>query len=271
MKLNLGRRSGSQTTLPPPDCAAFSAQKESSPAWYLVLCQPLRFTLSYEMQAVTLTFRRHPLVRHEAARVVRINATVASCTNRLSNRTALTAAGADKPSTAAASSAQLPLSQPSTALSTRARRCACSAPACFRTVGWQSRAFSNRNLRRYVSLWESSGGVGSSGSGSTEEELARLDQEEEKVLATLSGVVEPCTGKGVVELGLIQDVFIDGEALLEVGCYSNCDWLRKMCSFFRFRSQVSAHGSTTISAVSPFPCMMLPLLFGDSAYCSPLL
>lgn len=41
--------------------------------------------------------------------------------------------------------------------------------------------------------------------------LRRQGQEEE-VLATLSGVIEPCTGKGVVELGLVQEVFVDGEA-----------------------------------------------------------
>ncbi|CAM9731596.1 unnamed protein product, partial [Hapterophycus canaliculatus] len=34
---------------------------------------------------------------------------------------------------------------------------------------------------------------------------------EEEVLATLSVVMEPSTGKGVVELGIIQDIIIDGE------------------------------------------------------------
>lgn len=95
-----------------------------------------------------------------------------------------------------------------------------STLACSCTVGWQSSACDNRNnrrnLRRYVSLWGSSGGVGASGtgSGSREEEPTRLqEEEEEKVLATLSGVIEPCTGKGVVELGLVQDVLINGETL----------------------------------------------------------
>lgn len=97
-------------------------------------------------------------------------------------------------------------------------------------MGWQSSASNNRNRGiRYISLWgreqrTSSGGVGAS--GSTEEELARLQRQclqeekgegEEEVLATLSGVVEPCTGKGVVELGLVQDVLIDGEAVDVVG------------------------------------------------------
>lgn len=60
------------------------------------------------------------------------------------------------------------------------------------------------------------GGSGSdSDSRSTEEEFARLEERQEKVLATLSSVVEPCTGKGVVGLGLIQDVLVDGETLFE--------------------------------------------------------
>lgn len=69
-----------------------------------------------------------------------------------------------------------------------------------------------------MSLW---GGWGQGTSGgpnsSPEEELARRwrQEKEEEVLAILSGVVEPCTGKDVVELGFVQDVRIDGEPSLQ--------------------------------------------------------
>eukprot|EP00752_Nemacystus_decipiens_P004097 g3749.t1 len=74
--------------------------------------------------------------------------------------------------------------------------------------------------KRHISLWggrEKPTGTGirpwgASRSSGHEDAPSRLRREgqEEEVLATLSGVMEPCTGKGVVELGLVEEVFSDG-------------------------------------------------------------
>ncbi|CAN0544435.1 unnamed protein product [Laminaria digitata] len=81
-----------------------------------------------------------------------------------------------------------------------------------------------RPWRRRLSIWSGSDqppqrpGVfktGAEGGGDAlrggPEELARQEQE---VLKALSGVCEPCTGKGVVALGLVQDLLVRGEELL---------------------------------------------------------
>lgn len=74
--------------------------------------------------------------------------------------------------------------------------------------------------RRHVSLWAGGGPdqrtsppEGTSGSRSEGgADLLRRQGREEEVLAALSAVVEPCTGKGVVALGLVQDLqLVDGE------------------------------------------------------------
>ena len=78
-----------------------------------------------------------------------------------------------------------------------------------------------RPWRRRLSFWGGSsisdqpqrpgaGGDGNALQGGPEE-LARLEQE---VLNTLAGVCEPSTGKGVISLGLVQDLLVRGEELL---------------------------------------------------------
>lgn len=54
-------------------------------------------------------------------------------------------------------------------------------------------------------IWGSKREFGAASGGP--EELARR---EEEVLAALAGVREPCTGKDVVQLGLVQDLRIGG-------------------------------------------------------------
>lgn len=78
-----------------------------------------------------------------------------------------------------------------------------------------------RPWRRRLSLWggpsksDQQQRPGAEGGGNAlqggPEELAHLEQE---VLKTLAGVCEPCTGKGVVALGLVQDLLVRGEELL---------------------------------------------------------
>lgn len=78
---------------------------------------------------------------------------------------------------------------------------------------------SRKMISRHISLWGGRGNSNTNGthapgkaggfvSGGGAQELAGR---EEEVLARLSGVCEPCTGKGVVELGLVQDLILNGE------------------------------------------------------------
>ena len=110
-----------------------------------------------------------------------------------------------------------------------------------------------RPWRRRISLWggpsksdqtqrpgvqTGAGGDGNALRGGAEE-LARLEQE---VLTTLAGVCEPCTGKGVVALGLVQDLLVRGEKLLLLGVLSIADLLLFrliLLSFAVYRCQKS--------------------------------
>lgn len=107
------------------------------------------------------------------------------------------------------------------ALAPRPQRSLCTSRASFPTSVGVSRhgcSVGNRAGRRirHISLWsgreQRTPPVGASSSSEDELSGLRRQGQEEEVLATLSGVIEPCTGKGVVELGLVQDIFVDGEA-----------------------------------------------------------
>lgn len=164
------------------------------------------------------TCRWRPLSRDIAARsvsavAVRGNATIASCSSRGKEtrppQLALTAAS-------------------TTAVAPQPQRYVCPCRASVRTtsVSQYGSGISDREGRRirHISLWSGreqrtrSWGANSS-SSEGEDDLSRLRRQgqEEDVLATLSGVVEPCTGKGVVELGLVQDVFVIGEVTTSTG------------------------------------------------------
>lgn len=189
--------------------------------------------------------------RSAAAIAVRGNATFESCSSSNSssiiNSKQIRPAQRTRPLTAVASATAL-APRPQKHIST-------SRASLLRTV--DVGIVSNREGRRirHISLW--SGGEGekgarpwgasSSGSGGEEDELSRLRRrgQEDEVLATLSRVVEPCTGKGVVELGLVQEVFVDGEA--STACTSTWCW----CPFnaAHLDSLRAAHAFSTSAAV----------------------
>lgn len=104
----------------------------------------------------------------------------------------------------------------------------CNTPAHSRAAGGGRYGSKEAPSRRHISLWAGGGrdqqtsppeGTGNGGNSSEgDAALLRRQDREEEVLAALSAVVEPCTGKGVVALGLVQDLqLVDGEAL-SAGC-----------------------------------------------------
>ncbi|CBN74480.1 conserved unknown protein [Ectocarpus siliculosus] len=175
------------------------------------------------MLALPYTCRWHPLAGRARARhlvdvSVRRNKPTSCSTSRRGIKVAGAAAQGRR--TAAASDTTSTIAALLSPQILQSRRFISTAPgpSLATDVSWHVAHYRNggnaRQLprRRHMSLW---GGWGQGTSGgpnsSPEEELARRwrQEKEEEVLAILSGVVEPCTGKDVVELGFVQDVRID--------------------------------------------------------------
>ena len=185
------------------------------------------------MQAIAWTRRRCPLPRDVWVRSVSAAArgkpVVACCSSSNSSRSSSDHIRASQPDVTA-----LPTNNRATtsitalhALPRRQRRPMCTALAPSRAAdgSWRGRSVSNTQTpnRRHVSLWggrdkRTSSPLEGAGTSSGEDpSLLRRRGREEEVLAALSGVVEPCTGKGVIELGLVQDLFVEGEVSRRTG------------------------------------------------------